>query len=285
MSSDTDVELEKLEITEAREYNDIYDMHVHGSVEGASVRGERNIITSEGITVHGNSNTIKGNKCTVHGNHNTIEGSECTVEGMHNHVNGHMCKLKGNMNKINANHCEVKGDENDIDGSHCCIEGTDNTINGNYATINGRDNMVFGTHSRRIGRNNIRMARTVTRNRRIDRNQNLRVHVMTGAVLNEVLRQVFSAAVSDGEPDDEPQPVQREGQTEKFPVLEGDDEDEPDENRTCRICLEKKPSVLLMPCHHMCMCRSCSRRVGSTHEFQCPMCRKHVEGWQLVYSV
>jgi Zinc finger, C3HC4 type (RING finger) len=40
----------------------------------------------------------------------------------------------------------------------------------------------------------------------------------------------------------------------------------------CKICLERKSSVIFMPCRHVAVCGQCSFGVDSN----CPICRTHI---------
>lgn len=41
----------------------------------------------------------------------------------------------------------------------------------------------------------------------------------------------------------------------------------------CVVCFEKNKRILFLPCRHICVCNSCSKRVGT----KCPVCRKKIQ--------
>ncbi|KAL7576467.1 hypothetical protein ACA910_017976 [Epithemia clementina (nom. ined.)] len=49
-----------------------------------------------------------------------------------------------------------------------------------------------------------------------------------------------------------------------------------DDNRTCVICLEEKADHVLIPCGHVCLCKSCQ---ASTRT--CPLCRARCRAYQI----
>lgn len=53
------------------------------------------------------------------------------------------------------------------------------------------------------------------------------------------------------------------------------------DERVCVVCQEERKSVLLMPCRHLCCCRTCSRRPELT---RCPLCRNNITQKIDVYS-
>lgn len=53
---------------------------------------------------------------------------------------------------------------------------------------------------------------------------------------------------------------------------DGDDEEESSIPHTCRVCLDRRPTVALRSCGHV-FCRECVIRVH-----RCPVCRKTVHG-------
>jgi len=38
----------------------------------------------------------------------------------------------------------------------------------------------------------------------------------------------------------------------------------------CCVCLHARPSVAILPCRHLCLCKSCHRKLRSA---TCPLCR------------
>ena len=45
----------------------------------------------------------------------------------------------------------------------------------------------------------------------------------------------------------------------------------------CVVCMDAKPSVMLMPCHHVCVCTAChSKMAVAAGSYACPMCRREV---------
>ena len=51
--------------------------------------------------------------------------------------------------------------------------------------------------------------------------------------------------------------------------------------KLCVVCQDDTKSVLLLPCRHLCVCRTCSRRPELD---KCPMCRSRIEQKMDVYA-
>lgn len=52
----------------------------------------------------------------------------------------------------------------------------------------------------------------------------------------------------------------------------------------CSICLEQfQPTILLLPCSHMCFCDDCYVSVKERKVSICPICRKHIEQIMFVF--
>ncbi|XP_025201604.1 mitochondrial ubiquitin ligase activator of NFKB 1-like [Melanaphis sacchari] len=52
----------------------------------------------------------------------------------------------------------------------------------------------------------------------------------------------------------------------------------------CSICLEPfKPSIVLMPCSHMCFCDECFENAKNKNVSTCPICRNNIENIMYVY--
>lgn len=47
------------------------------------------------------------------------------------------------------------------------------------------------------------------------------------------------------------------------------------EDMLCKICMEKKVSIVILPCGHLCLCTSCT----SSLKNECPFCRKPFRGY------
>lgn len=56
--------------------------------------------------------------------------------------------------------------------------------------------------------------------------------------------------------------------------------DDDDDERACVICLDNKRNILIVPCHHLCLCNRCSHTIKE----ECPLCRGPVNKKILVYN-
>jgi len=46
----------------------------------------------------------------------------------------------------------------------------------------------------------------------------------------------------------------------------------------CVICWDDRKTVVLLPCRHLCVCVSCSKKLwNNTQKETCPICRNDVE--------
>jgi hypothetical protein len=57
--------------------------------------------------------------------------------------------------------------------------------------------------------------------------------------------------------------------------------EEQNELKLCVICLSNEKSILCLPCRHLCLCKTCSRRQEVA---KCPICRLEIEEMLAVYS-
>lgn len=47
-----------------------------------------------------------------------------------------------------------------------------------------------------------------------------------------------------------------------------------EETFLCKVCYKNSPTVLLNPCHHLCLCDSCELSIRQQQGRKCPICRK-----------
>ncbi|RLN93276.1 hypothetical protein BBJ28_00025701 [Nothophytophthora sp. Chile5] len=57
--------------------------------------------------------------------------------------------------------------------------------------------------------------------------------------------------------------------------------EEQNELKLCVICLSNEKSILCLPCRHLCLCETCSRR---QEVVKCPICRLEIEEMLAVYA-
>lgn len=50
------------------------------------------------------------------------------------------------------------------------------------------------------------------------------------------------------------------------------------DSNLCVVCLEKKVSIVILPCAHLCVCPDCAGCM-----VQCPLCRKDFRGYVRVF--
>lgn len=65
--------------------------------------------------------------------------------------------------------------------------------------------------------------------------------------------------------------------------LEPMEVDAGDDQQTCRVCFDKPRQCAIRPCGHVTMCELCFHRMVLEGHDQCPMCRRHMEGYLRVY--
>lgn len=56
-----------------------------------------------------------------------------------------------------------------------------------------------------------------------------------------------------------------------------------DESIQCKICLENKKCIVLIPCGHSDLCMTCSNTISKTSK-KCPNCRKNINSRVYYYS-
>mmetsp|Transcript_19787 Transcript_19787/g.37756 ORF Transcript_19787/g.37756 Transcript_19787/m.37756 type:complete len:391 (-) Transcript_19787:132-1304(-) len=57
---------------------------------------------------------------------------------------------------------------------------------------------------------------------------------------------------------------------------ESPQEDEEDRH-ACVVCMDRRRTVVLLPCRHMCICKECATVLFQTSPQRCPLCREDVE--------
>ena len=50
-----------------------------------------------------------------------------------------------------------------------------------------------------------------------------------------------------------------------------------DEEHLCVVCDDEKKQIILLPCKHMCLCKTCSVRCLFNTIKDCPMCRTEIK--------
>ena len=50
-----------------------------------------------------------------------------------------------------------------------------------------------------------------------------------------------------------------------------------DQERLCVVCEDGKKEIMLLPCKHMCLCKSCASKCLMKQITECPMCRTKIE--------
>ena len=54
--------------------------------------------------------------------------------------------------------------------------------------------------------------------------------------------------------------------------------EEIDENEECCICMDKRRSIVFLPCGHVCVCNTCAKDL-----IQCPLCRVQIQQKIIIY--
>jgi len=186
-----------------------------------------------------------------------------------------------NMRLIRANHCTVYGDNNHIEG------------NGNR--IVGRNNTARGLHNvfERKQQQQQQQRSDQTRSRSTTTPQPSRSVVLTLA------DQITDAVDTTHSPSSVP-PTQNNALTSIMPTtgtdsrskhwkcsvldLEGNPQPASSEELRCCICLENRFDTLFEPCHHLCCCRACAKKLFSVDKpTKCPICKKTVQWSSIVF--
>merc|ERR1712107_617498 len=54
-------------------------------------------------------------------------------------------------------------------------------------------------------------------------------------------------------------------------------------DRQCVVCMTDPPTMILLPCGHICCCDQCVRAIRDARPSTCPLCRAHVSSTTRVY--
>lgn len=55
------------------------------------------------------------------------------------------------------------------------------------------------------------------------------------------------------------------------------------DKKWCVVCLDAAKSHMFQPCHHLCVCKACSRAIMASSDRKCPLCRSKVAQCERVY--
>ncbi|XP_060849391.1 mitochondrial ubiquitin ligase activator of NFKB 1-like [Rhopalosiphum padi] len=103
-----------------------------------------------------------------------------------------------------------------------------------------------------------------------------RLGSMFGAVIGTVVCSMFNTEepIRYQEPPDDFVPYHSLNDTNRKHKV-NKSKNEPCEPSKCSICLEPfKPSIVLLPCSHMCLCDECFDKAKKNKISTCPICRK-----------
>jgi hypothetical protein len=165
----------------------------------------------------------------------------------------HNLNIEGNGCTVYGNGCNVKGHGNEILGNDCTADGTRNKMKGFGARCTGPRNIIYQHDCIEIdGMGNIHKVETTPE--AIQRKSQFLHTFLRNAVL--------AAPITRRNPGPPPAPL---------PVPQGEDEHTDDPNKQCVVCLDNAKCCAFTPCHHLCVCISCSTKLNDR---KCPMCRR-----------
>ncbi|EDW90965.1 uncharacterized protein LOC6530326 [Drosophila yakuba] len=52
---------------------------------------------------------------------------------------------------------------------------------------------------------------------------------------------------------------------------------------SCVVCMTQSRNVVVMPCRHLCLCKECSQQLLLLLDDRCPVCRRNITSFLLVY--
>ncbi len=232
-----------------------------------------------------------GSNLTLTINNGVITGSNAKITGNGNVVTGSNAWVKGNNNTVTGSNAWTKGNNNTVTGTGATVYGNDNKVTGINVTVHGNNNNVKGRGIHVTGVGN------VTENHDADQGgvivNNFGMQNVIGAIdANNVINIVDDSSSSSSSNEQQPKKKSRKRDREQefvqgpVPDELKHDEKEPDESKTCVVCLENKRICIAVPCHHLSYCVKCARemcfgaagdQIKETGEVKCAICREAVD--------
>lgn len=246
------------------------------------------------------------------GSNNRIAGNGNTVTGSNNQVTGNNNVGTGSNNRIIGKGNRWTGSNNIMTGEDNSAHGTNNKINGKAAPagegsggiiINGTVIGDLGDGDVVIRRNNRGIVQMITSNGASLNfgGGDIIGNVGDGGTVTMSGRGNWSAAsgrirqLAHGT-DNSERKAKKTKKRERSPSpsfievpLETDkDEEAPEGEATCVVCISSLPLCAAMPCGHKCLCCKCARELGKDGtaqkgSVQCPVCREKIDAIRRIY--
>jgi len=271
------------------------------------------VITESKATIVANNCTVKGDDCMVDGNSNTISGKRATVFGNCNIIEKDAigATVDGFGNVIFANDTMILGGSRNI----LCGEGkasprarsrspprrrreakenkqrrssrsrspparnSGETLVGRlvFPAVMGLDvaamMALMGAHNS-IHEQMVEALQQSTFDSETRRRPPVRVRGM---------EQLVNRSETADEEDKKTESSQENKSTSSTTASKDAKEAEVPKEHQCSICMDKRVSVLTMPCAHMSMCDGCATELFKQGDDKCPICKKKIE--QVMTSV
>lgn len=62
------------------------------------------------------------------------------------------------------------------------------------------------------------------------------------------------------------------------------DEEALEGDLACKICYSNKTRIMIRPCNHLCMCRQCAVKLYENHDVLCPLCKRPIVEFFVVFT-
>lgn len=156
----------------------------------------------------------------------------------------------------------------EIEAYDCDIDGDDNIITGTGNRIRGSGNTIFGMQESVDGNRNVVIDDMKKKKRKKDDDYEF-------SDTKKAIKKHLESTPGDFGP----------GGLKLIPKKREEEvTDESVELLYCKVCRDKIVRVLCEPCNHLCLCISCSRKIGGVRiDPACPCCKKKIIRFREVY--
>jgi hypothetical protein len=243
----------------------------------------------------GNGNTIMGSNNKIIGSANYVIGSKNIIKGHYNRIEGNNNLCDGDFNVCEGNDITTCGHSNKCTGS-----GWKETKNEKVCKLTNTNVPEKRQNAKTRQRDSTRTMTTTTTTSSFTSSRGNTLNVVIGTPVpswspfgfvdhldsyDPVFPSMFGLMgnLLGGRPTSQkaPDPITAHISDKQDTTAELDGE-------ACSICLTNKKVVMIVPCGHMCLCRTCSREfaasLSKSEKRACPLCREDIREIIEVYT-